>query len=174
MKKCKIKKFTKQEKIELFRQVTTNLKNGISVRHTCYDLAGGDAKLMLRLQNKYRNMKKLEAKNMQDDTKKVINIAAIKNKNNRVLTDSDINSLFLGLVKLIKKTTMQNINESLKKDCVQANENFRQSLIDLTNTQNLLKKEQQKNLELTVLIEEQKAKICLLLKKLKLESGNVF
>lgn len=238
-----IKKFTKEEKIFLFETVVSNLKHGISVRKSCYNLAKGDAKLMLRFQNKYRNMKNLfdkqtnlnrqtcntqknsknsckqdvykkqdmkNTKNMGETSKnqikicnnktseeskpnrknkieenilkdknkvqdkKVINIASIKNKKNMSLTDSDINALFLGLVKLIKKTTMQNVSEDLKNDCVQANQNFRQSLIDLTNTQNLLKKEQQKNLELTVLIEEQKAKICLLLKKLKLKNGNVF
>ena len=99
------------------------------------------------------------------DRRNVINIASIKTLKNKPLTDSDINALFLGLVRLIKKNVTLEISEDLKKDCYEANENFRQSLIDLNKTEALLKKEQEKNIKLEHKILEEEKKFCLLFEK---------
>lgn len=51
----KIKEFTPQETDEAIRDILREKSKGTSVRRAIYTLAQGDDKLMLRLQNKYRN-----------------------------------------------------------------------------------------------------------------------
>lgn len=178
------KKFNANEKKNLIKTVEENLKNGISIRKTCMMLAGNDAKQMLRLQNKYRNMTKiLKRKKMEENVvdieksvfmessakkkqQNIINFASAKTKFGKGITDSDINALFMGLVRIVKKQAEQSANADLKEECKFATENFRQTLIDLNKTEALLKKEQQKNIELSAKLESQKKQICSLLKEL--------
>ena len=102
----------KQNKQLLFAILPT--KNQTSVRKACLNFAGGNQNLMLKYQNKYRQL----LKNDQELVKIVLN--ELKNQNINVrnpfknekiikmpqtkfsLSNDDINSLFLGLVKLIK------------------------------------------------------------------------
>ena len=100
-------------------------------------------------------------KSMSENEEKIINISTIKNVKNKVLTESDINALFLGLVKLIRKNANLEVSEELKKDCFEANENFRQSLIDLNRVEIQLKKEQEKNLMLTKKLDNEQKRFCL-------------
>ena len=102
---------------------------------------------------------------MENNEQKVISISSVKNEKNKMLTDKEITSLFLGLVKLIKKNAMLEVEEDLKKDCFEANKNFRQSLIDLNKTESLLKKEQEKNLVLQSKLNDEQKKYCLLVSK---------
>ena len=51
----KIREFTEEETNEVLRQILTEKSKGLSVRRAIFNLSGGDDKLMLRLQNKYRN-----------------------------------------------------------------------------------------------------------------------
>ena len=102
---------------------------------------------------------------MTENEEKVINIASVKSNKNKPLTDSDINALFLGLVRLIKKNAYLEVSKDLKKDCFEANENFKKSLIDLNRVEVMLKKEQEKNLKLETKILEEEKKFCLLFDK---------
>lgn len=54
----KIKEFTEEETTETLKSILLEKSKGFSVRRAIYNLANGDDKLMLRLQNKYRNMLK--------------------------------------------------------------------------------------------------------------------
>ncbi len=54
----KIREFTEEETDEALRSILAEKSKGFSVRRAIYNLAAGDDKLMLRLQNKYRNMLK--------------------------------------------------------------------------------------------------------------------
>ncbi len=54
----KIREFTPMETEEVLRSILAEKSKGISVRRAIFNLSGGDDKLMLRLQNKYRNMLK--------------------------------------------------------------------------------------------------------------------
>ncbi len=110
--------FDKVQEGELFEKIEKLTIEGLSVRSACLKLSGGNLTLMTRLQNKYQNMKrKLE--------KKEDKIIPFKQKR---LTESDINNLFLGLVKLIKKTAVEEVqnnsgtNELLKKAFKELNE----------------------------------------------------
>jgi predicted metal-dependent hydrolase len=51
----KIREFTEEETDEVLRQILAEKSKGLSVRRAIFNLADGDDKLMLRLQNKYRN-----------------------------------------------------------------------------------------------------------------------
>ena len=54
----KIREFTEEETDEAIRSILTEKSKGLSVRKAIFNLAQGDDKLMLRMQNKYRNMLK--------------------------------------------------------------------------------------------------------------------
>ncbi len=56
----KIKEFSPEETEEVLRSILKEKSKGISVRRAIFNLSKGDDKLMLRLQNKYRNMLKKE------------------------------------------------------------------------------------------------------------------
>ena len=56
----KIREFTKEETDEVLRSILAEKSKGLSVRRAIFNLSGGDDKLMLRLQNKYRNTLKKE------------------------------------------------------------------------------------------------------------------
>ena len=51
----KIREFTEEETDEVLRSILAEKSKGFSVRRAIFNLSGGDDKLMLRLQNKYRN-----------------------------------------------------------------------------------------------------------------------
>lgn len=56
----KIHAFSEQETDEALRSILKETSKGLSVRRAIFNLSGGDDKLMLRLQNKYRNTLKKE------------------------------------------------------------------------------------------------------------------
>lgn len=56
----KIREFTEEETDRVLRDILTEKSKGLSVRRAIFNLSGGDDKLMLRLQNKYRNTLKKE------------------------------------------------------------------------------------------------------------------
>ena len=51
----KIREFTEEETDEVLRSILAEKSKGLSVRRAIFNLSGGNDKLMLRLQNKYRN-----------------------------------------------------------------------------------------------------------------------
>ena len=56
----KIREFTKEETDAALRSILAEKSKGLSVRRAIFNLSKGDDKLMLRLQNKYRNTLKKE------------------------------------------------------------------------------------------------------------------
>ncbi len=56
----KIREFTEEETDEALKSILAEKSKGLSVRRAIFNLSGGDDKLMLRLQNKYRNTLKKE------------------------------------------------------------------------------------------------------------------
>lgn len=159
-------KFTESEIENLITTVDNNLLKGISVRNTCLSLAGNDAKTMLRLQNKYRNVKIKERNKKVEEKGKIINFDFAKNRLDKKITDDDINALFSGLVKIVKKSALDSVEQELKIECNEANENFRATLIDLNKKEAELKILQEENRELNLKLEAQKEQICKLLQKL--------
>ena len=61
----KIKEFTEEETEEVLRSILAEKSKGISVRKAICNLAQGNDKLMLRLQNKYRNTLKKQPQRLE-------------------------------------------------------------------------------------------------------------
>lgn len=106
--------------------IENNLKQGISVRESCNRLSCGDIKLMQRYQNKYYALKKNNREVLKQNN--VINFGEQKQKYIKTLSDKDINSLFLGLVRLIKQEALKDVDISLKKECEFATSNYQKVL----------------------------------------------
>ncbi|MBQ8319906.1 MAG: hypothetical protein IJX81_03405 [Clostridia bacterium] len=61
----KIRAFTDEEADAALRSILQERAKGLSVRRAIFNLSGGDDKLMLRLQNKYRNTLKKEPEKLR-------------------------------------------------------------------------------------------------------------
>lgn len=118
--KAHFKKFEKGEEENLLRQIKNFQKSGISVRQACEKLSGGDLAVMTRLQNKYQNLTKRKVPD---------NIIAFKKE--RLLTESDINSLFMGLVKLIRKAAVDELMEKTRIEKESSAYLLKRAFIDL-------------------------------------------
>ena len=126
------------KKKNIVQEIDNLIKSGMSVRSACFKLSNGDLTQMTRLQNKYQNMKKT-------------NVIPFRQKR-KVLSDSEINSLLLGLVRLIKKTAVdefvQNNNSAsvqtsiMKKAFCELNEKDAQ-ILELKANFDRLKRENQ-------------------------------
>ncbi len=67
----KIREFTEEETDEAIRSILAEKSKGLSVRRAIFNLSGGDDKLMLRLQNKYRNTLKKEPQRIAEIAKEL-------------------------------------------------------------------------------------------------------
>lgn len=116
--------FSSSDAITLFESIEQQRKKGLSVRKICLKLANNDIREMVRLQNKYRST--LAKKVILE--KPAPSPASLKNN---ILTmpqrfklgDSEINSLFMGLVKLVKKSAMEEaaaVNRERQKEVQQS------------------------------------------------------
>lgn len=137
--KVHFKNFDKVQEGDLFGEIDKLTKAGLSVRAACLKLSGGDLALMTRFQNKYQNMKRKidssekfknimqtnqkTAKNGANSTKILYNQDFSVQENEKIipfkiphnLSDADINSLFLGLVRLVKKSAQEEFSEQSRE-----------------------------------------------------------
>lgn len=160
--KTEQKEFSKEETEKLTLDILKLTSKGLSVRKACLQLADNNVSAMVRLQNKFRSvvlkdkelyescLSKLKLEKPIKQTKPNNVISFVNPKS--ILTESDINSLFLGLVKLVQKQTeekvirennitQQKANDLLKKMIVKINEKEKeikrlQQLFKVENLQN--------------------------------------
>lgn len=125
-KKNEISFFTNLEEKRLIEKIDEMVKDGMSVRKACLNLSDGNIDTMIRYQNKYRNYKSKE-----NSTKKVVN-NIVEFRQQKVLSDNDINSLFMGLVRLVKKTAYEDARDKIKYENNNANELLKKALIDIS------------------------------------------
>jgi hypothetical protein len=98
--------------------------------------------------------------------KKIINFAKEKGKYNKKISDEEINALFLGLVKIVKRSAEEELSDELKKECAFATENFRQCLMELNDAQMNIKKQYNDNQLLQEKLNKKDEQICLLVRRL--------
>ncbi|MBQ9728563.1 MAG: hypothetical protein IJV85_03095 [Clostridia bacterium] len=67
----KIREFTEEETDKALRSILQEKSKGLSVRRAIFNLSNGDDKLMLRLQNKYRNTLKKDPKRIAEIAKEL-------------------------------------------------------------------------------------------------------
>ena len=160
-----ISHFTTENEMELIKKIEELLVNGYSVRKACLTLANNDVNIMMRLQNKYRNyLTKQKLKVKKAD------ILQFKPKIEQELTDSDINNLFLGLVKVIKKNAVKQVKKQLINECEWANSTLRKTLVTLNNKEQTIQALNLKNTMLSkklIDLTEEIARLTMLSKQQK-------
>ena len=113
----KIREFTEEETDEALRSILAEKSKGVSVRRAIFNIAKGDDKLMLRLQNKYRNVLKKQPERIEKIAKE-LGIEEDYERKARKTPDKDflkrrleneINALYDRLAKALKEE-----NERLK------------------------------------------------------------
>ena len=108
-KKQTFARFSECQEQLLKTNIENKLKQGFSLRKACLSLANGDIDLMIRYQNKYRNIVK-ESK--QDSVKNIIKFPS-QNKFN--LSDSQLKNILTSVVKMVKDNAIsqtKNFNRS--------------------------------------------------------------
>ena len=147
--KVEQKEFSEKETEDVIVNILKLTAKGISVRKACLTLANGNISKMVRLQNKYRMtmvkdkemfkkcVEKLKKEGVNVKGKMPNNVVSMPDR--RLLTESDINSLFLGLVKLVKKQASEQANIMLKKDNEKANDMLRKTLVNLSEKEKEIK-----------------------------------
>lgn len=138
--------FSQEEEEKLMHDIDNLVKSGVSVRKACYNLSDGDVGQMLRYQNKYRNFLAKNNKINEKPLEKLEsnNVIAFKKVQQRTLSEGEVQSLFMGLVRLVKKTALEESEEKYRKIISDANENLRKTVLALNNRErdyNKLKQE---------------------------------
>ena len=118
----KIREFTEEETDRTLRSILKEKSKGISVRRAISNLSGGDDKLMLRLQNKYRNVLKKEPERIEAIAAELGLDNTEKSFAQRKL-ESEINALYERLAAALKADNekLAAENAALKRE----NENLR-------------------------------------------------
>lgn len=157
--------FSKEEENDLMKKIDDMVSGGMSVRKACYTLSKGDVGQMLRYQNKYRNfLSKTNSANENNlDGEKIIKFT----KKRTTLTDNEIQSLFMGLVRLVKRNAIEEISDKVKVDFENANQELRKAIIELHN-----KEKEYKDLKNEFLkIKEENARLISNMIKLKCDKA---
>lgn len=100
------------------------------------------------------------------DKKKVISFKRAKESIKKRIKEEDINSLFLGLLKIAKKWAISEVEDEIKEECEEAKKNFVETLKELHDTQIKLKREKVTSYKYLEKIELQQKQICALIGKL--------
>lgn len=146
--------FSKNETRKIISNILKLNSEGYSIRKACLKLANNNVELMVRYQNKYRSVlksnpelineiiKELNIKNkVMEDTKSNSpnNLIYFKKQEPKVISEKDINSLFLGLIKLVKKSAAESVEKKLISELDFANSTLRKTLVKLSKTEQDLK-----------------------------------
>lgn len=134
---------------------------GISVRRACRKLAKNDEKLSIRMQNKYRNALKtqpelvskiledLRSKNIKTRNVSLNNILELPKQTTNTISQQEIQALFMGLVRLVKKSAQEEFECQLVDEVKSVNNQLQNSLIDLRRKEILVAELQEQNKILT-------------------------
>ena len=125
-KKNTIQYFSKDEEDSLMHKIDRLVGSGYSVRKACLTLSDGDVGQMLRYQNKYRNFKVKEKPVPKDN---IIKFTKKKEK----ISEGELQALFMGLVRLVKRSAEEEANEQYKAIVERANGELRKAIVALNN-----------------------------------------
>lgn len=145
------KYFSKEEIESQIFEIVKLYNEGYSIRKACLKMANGNIDEMVRLQNKYRTIlkkqpelissfeQKLKNDGKELKTKLPENIISMPNRKTK-LSDNEINSLFLGLVKLIKNHAKQELAGNIQKQNQIANQELRRMMVSISEKESEIQK----------------------------------
>ena len=116
--------FSHDESEKTIKSIEQLTKQGHSVRWACKTLSGGDISLMLRLQNKYHAEKQ---KSQEKEKNKVLVMPTRQSG----LSEQEVNSLVLGLIKLVRRTATESAEKNFENTLRVANIELRRSIKNL-------------------------------------------
>ena len=113
----KIREFTEEETDEALRSILKEKSKGVSVRRAICNIANGDDKLMLRLQNKYRNVLKKDPEKIREIARELGVETVPKTFLERRL-EQEINALYDRLAQSLKAENgrLHEENDRLKRE----------------------------------------------------------
>ncbi len=174
-------KFDERQTQKLLDYIKKRTKEGKSVRSACLEIAGNDAKNLVRLQNKYRlETNRAKTINLEKNQRKTTKSAQFCNNldkkeqkpaNNLInfpveqklipqkLTDAEIQSLFLGLVKLVKKSALSEVENQIKQEQEKLSNIVRKSTIEICEKNDKIEKLLGENKKLSTELLKLKSKL---------------
>lgn len=108
-----IREFTEEETDSVLRSILKEKSKGVSVRRAICNLAKGDDKLMLRLQNKYRNILKKQPERIEAIAAELGIRPTEKSFLQRRL-ETEINALYDRLTQSLKEENVRLSNENIR------------------------------------------------------------
>lgn len=154
-------KFDDRQTQKLINFIKNRISQGKSVRSACMELANNDAKLLVRLQNKYRSETQKSQNLQKNSTLTDKNSKNLKTIDNIIsfpveqkllpqkLTDAEIQSLFLGLVNLIKKSTLASVEEKTMSEREKLSLAIRTTTVELEQKNDKIEKLLEENQKLS-------------------------
>ena len=142
--------FSKIETKSLIKEILRQKCLGISVRKACLNISNNNIKDMIRYQNKYRSIIKnnknlyeeclneLQQSGLKSRHKTSNNVIFMQKKEQKILSDDDINSLVLGLIKLVKKSAIENAQSKLIEQSNSNSNILRNTTVKLAKTEKAL------------------------------------
>jgi len=139
--KIKVLPFSAAEVKLALREIVLGTSRGESVRSVCLRLAEGDRAKMLRYQNKYRAVLRISPQRIEGvknelegqgylvksplaqklphqtnflDKLPASNVVTLPERKDKKLDDGDINNLFMGLMRLVKKQAEDNVRSQIE------------------------------------------------------------
>ena len=116
-------------------------------------------------------VKETSMTNKEQIRQKIIFFEKAKNKLQKKVNNNDINALFLGLANIVKKNALDEVSRDLKNECKNATQNFRQTLIDLSKAETMLKSLQLENFVLKERVEKLQNQVCCLISSQNITAG---
>lgn len=101
----------------------------------------------------------------KEEIRRIIDFASAKRKYDKTLKKEDINALFLGLAKIVRKSAIDEVSLDLKRECEEAKQNFTMTLKDLNKAESMVKILSEENAHLESKIERLKEQVCVLVSK---------
>ena len=143
--KSSISYFSRKEEVMLMQEISKLVEEGVSVRKACFILSKGDVSKMLRYQNKYRNFigkgkKTLVVIDKNNDQNLLSSNIIEFRKKPKVLSEDEVQSLFMGLVRLVKRNSEKEGEEKYKAEIGKANNLLRKALSRISNQEREIEK----------------------------------
>ena len=179
--KIKQTPFDEKEEKEVIKNILRLTAKGMSVRKACLTLAGDDLGKMIRFQNKYRNVLKgnhallsqcvgeLKKEGVdvfvKQKTEPCPNNILVMPKQKGALSDKDIEALFMGLVRLVKRVANEQAEAQSRIEMKRTNDNLTRAYVELSskeseikNLSTSLEKLKNENMNLKTCLQEKRSK----------------